>query len=58
MVYLPREGCEIIDTWNVMGMRGTGSHDISVTDVYGTKVQNFPYGAGLRAGIALSGPAV
>ena len=33
MVYFPREGCEIIDTWNVMGMRGTGSHDISVTDV-------------------------
>src|SRR5512145_641920 len=32
MVYFPREGCEIIDTWNVMGMRGTGSHDISVTD--------------------------
>ena len=58
MVYFPREGCEIIDTWNVMGMRGTGSHDISVTDVYVPKVQDLPHGAGLRAGIALSGPAV
>jgi Acyl-CoA dehydrogenases len=34
MVYFPREQCEIIDTWDVMGMRGTGSNDISVTDVY------------------------
>jgi alkylation response protein AidB-like acyl-CoA dehydrogenase len=34
MVYFPRESCEVIDTWDVMGMRGTGSHDISVTDVH------------------------
>ena len=38
MVYFPREDCEIIDTWDVMGMRGTGSNDISVTDVYVPKV--------------------
>lgn len=25
---------EIIETWNVMGMRATGSHDIVLTDVY------------------------
>src|SRR5262245_16988678 len=30
MVYFPRKDCEIIDTWHVMGMRGTGSNDISV----------------------------
>ena len=42
MVYFPREGCEIIDTWNVMGMRGTCSHDISVTDVYVPKFRTFP----------------
>ncbi|MGI9623393.1 MAG: acyl-CoA dehydrogenase family protein, partial [Acidimicrobiales bacterium] len=34
MVYFPSEHCEIIDTWDVMGMRGTGSHDIEVTDVF------------------------
>src|SRR5215813_4146197 len=32
MVYFPRGDCQIIDTWDVMGMRGTGSNDISVTD--------------------------
>ena len=58
MVYFPRAECEIIDgTWDVMGMRGTGSNDISVTDVR-APVQDLPDGAGLRAGIALSGPAV
>jgi alkylation response protein AidB-like acyl-CoA dehydrogenase len=34
MAYLPRESCEIIDTWHVMGMRGTGSNDVAVTDVF------------------------
>lgn len=33
-IYLiqPRESVQIIDTWNVIGMKGTGSHDWSVTD--------------------------
>ena len=42
MVYFPSEECEIIDTWDVMGMRGTGSNDISVTDVYVPKSRTFP----------------
>src|SRR5262247_2589736 len=32
MAYLPRENCQVIDTWHVMGMRGTGSNDVAVTD--------------------------
>jgi alkylation response protein AidB-like acyl-CoA dehydrogenase len=41
MVYFPRKNCDIIDNWDVMGMRGTGSHDISVTDVYVPKSRTF-----------------
>ena len=41
MVYFPRKNCDIIDNWDMMGMRGTGSHDISVTDVYVPKSRTF-----------------
>ena len=28
------EGVKMLDTWRVIGMRGTGSHDIQLTDVF------------------------
>ena len=28
------EGVEILDTWDTIGMRGTGSHDVTMTDVF------------------------
>ncbi len=56
MVYFPREGCEIIDTWNVMGMRGTGSHDITVTDVYVPKFRTFPMQPDFEPGSNYRGP--
>ena len=32
--FYPKSDARIIDTWNVSGMRGTGSHDIEVADLF------------------------
>jgi alkylation response protein AidB-like acyl-CoA dehydrogenase len=34
MAYLPKGAYRILDTWYVGGLRGTGSHDIVVDDVF------------------------
>jgi acyl-CoA dehydrogenase len=34
VVPLKAEGVRVLDTWRAMGMRGTGSHDIELTDVF------------------------
>jgi indole-3-acetate monooxygenase len=33
-LWVPREAVTIVDTWQVMGMRGTGSQDFTVDDVF------------------------
>src|SRR4029077_14300343 len=33
-VWVPRKQVTIVDTWSVMGMRGTGSQDFTVDDVF------------------------
>lgn len=41
------DGIEIIETWDTMGMRGTGSHDVQLTDVFVSDAQvtsNRPWG--------------
>src|SRR5580704_7200605 len=32
--FFPRQDCEILDTWHSIGLRGTGSHDYTVTDLF------------------------
>jgi alkylation response protein AidB-like acyl-CoA dehydrogenase len=32
--FCPKSDARILDTWNVSGMRGTGSHDIEVEDLF------------------------
>jgi indole-3-acetate monooxygenase len=34
ILFFPASTCEIIDTWHSIGLRGTGSHDYAVTDVF------------------------
>jgi acyl-CoA dehydrogenase len=31
---LSAEGVQVVETWDALGMRGTGSHDIELTDVF------------------------
>jgi alkylation response protein AidB-like acyl-CoA dehydrogenase len=56
MVYFPSEECDIIDTWDVMGMRGTGSNDISVSGVYVPKSRTFPMVPDFEPGSHYRGP--
>jgi len=56
MAYLPQESCEIIDTWHVMGMRGTGSNDVAVTDVFVPRARTFPFVPEFTPGSHYQGP--
>jgi len=41
LVFVNRAEFEIIDTWHVGGMRGTGSHDVAVDDCFVTEAHTF-----------------
>ena len=41
LAFVPIDACEIIDTWYVMGMRGTGSDDITMTDLFVPQARTF-----------------
>jgi alkylation response protein AidB-like acyl-CoA dehydrogenase len=56
MAYLPRDSCEVIDTWHVMGMRGTGSNDVAVTDVFVPRARTFPFVPEFTPGSHYQGP--
>jgi alkylation response protein AidB-like acyl-CoA dehydrogenase len=56
MVYFPRESCQVIDTWHVLGMRGTGSNDVCVTDLFVPKARTFPMVPEFEPGSHYQGP--
>jgi alkylation response protein AidB-like acyl-CoA dehydrogenase len=56
MVYFPADKCQIIDTWYTMGMRGTGSNDIEVKDVFVPKARTFPMQPEYEPGSHYRGP--
>ena len=34
IVYFPADAARIVDNWDTLGMRGTGSHDIAIEDLF------------------------
>ena len=56
MVYFPRESGQIIDTWHVLGMRGTGSNDVSVDDVFVPSARTCPMMPEFEPGSHYQGP--
>jgi indole-3-acetate monooxygenase len=43
MAYLPKGAYRILDTWHAGGLRGTGSHDIVVDDVFVSAERTFSF---------------
>jgi alkylation response protein AidB-like acyl-CoA dehydrogenase len=43
MAYLPKSAYHILDTWNVGGLRGTGSHDIVADDIFVAAERTFSF---------------
>src|SRR5262249_23102777 len=56
MAYLPAMSCQVVDTWHVLGMRGTGSHDVEVTDVFVPGARTFALAPDFTLGSHYQGP--
>lgn len=39
----PQPEWEVFDTWNVNGLRGTGSHDVGVSDIFVPEGRSWPF---------------
>jgi len=65
--FVPVGACEILDTWHTTGLRGTGSHDWQVADVFVPQEQSVPIlrdgpsepgSLAIRDFVAFAGPRV
>jgi alkylation response protein AidB-like acyl-CoA dehydrogenase len=54
--FLPADKARILDTWHTMGMRGTGSHDVAVSDVFVPEQHTAPVAPLEQPGTAYQGP--
>jgi alkylation response protein AidB-like acyl-CoA dehydrogenase len=52
----PKSDAEIIDNWETLGMRGTGSHDINVDKIFVPESHAVPFGPMETPSSAYSGP--
>jgi indole-3-acetate monooxygenase len=53
---MPASDADIVDNWDTLGMRGTGSHDIRVADAFVPERRTFPVGPFGSPGSAFTGP--
>ena len=56
MLFCPTAEAEIVDTWHTLGMRGTGSHDIKLTEVFIPERRTFIMRPFDHPGSAFRGP--
>jgi indole-3-acetate monooxygenase len=55
---LPADGYEILDTWDVTGLAGSGSHDYTTTDTLVPAEQTFRFGEPRREGALYAWPGL
>ena len=55
-VFFPRDDAEILDTWHTLGMRGTGSADIAVRNLFVPDRMTAPVGPLRRPAPGFEGP--
>jgi alkylation response protein AidB-like acyl-CoA dehydrogenase len=54
--YIAQEDCQILDTWDVLGMRATGSDDIRVDGAFVPAYRVFPFTPEITYGSRFQGP--
>jgi len=57
LTFFPKTEAEIIDTWDTLGMRGTGSHDLVVDDLFVPAERAIVFGPLVRPNPGHAGPS-